>query len=586
MYVIDPGLTKGTTYSAHTNIAALETMQISRSNVQQRRGRAGRCRPGKFYKLYSEYEFLHEMRDHEAPEMLRTPVEELCLQARSLRLPGHLPVQEILQKAIDPPHQLAVGNAVSLLTELGAFKSKDEIMTPLGWQLSQMPLHPCLGKMLLLGSLFTKYLDDDESSGSLMESLIATCSTLSFKSPFTLPFGKEREADRARKLYGQGLLSDHLLFAKVLKEYNHLSASGGRGEMYKWLDKNFLSKKTLEMTDKIKQDLQRNLRDLDMDSGDRRRQIGSKAPVSRPLISAILASSLSISFTSPTSKKVNSLHGGVACSVHPSSLLSMIESAGNDRMLWKSYKHLLQDQNNDEVVEEFVLDQPDKIFILCWFERLKTSDVYLRDCSLLSDPLPLLLLLPGVHQRGINSKGILKSEEKNISPYTDEPTIFVVQGGVASQGGDGETNDSLLLKAKDETTAHLLFDLRTKLSTFFDAILSSQSKGNNNPTAEKITQAVFHGLKSLIEESHTLYMTDVRKDISDADILEVRHLHNSADCEVLNPNKEEDDDIDIETHTWERADRESWRQGRGRKQGRGGSYRSRQGSSRDNNNRW
>ena len=259
-----------------------------------------------------------------------------------------------------------------------------------------MPLHPCLGKMLLLGSLFTKYLDDDENQNeSLMESLIATCSTLSFKSPFTLPFGKEKEADRARKLYGQGLLSDHLLFAKVLKEYNHLSSSGGRGEMYSWLDKNFLSKKTLEMTEKIKQDLQRNLRDLDMDGGESsntgKRQINSKEPVSRPLISAILASSLSISFTSPTSKKVNSLHGGVACSVHPSSLLSMIESAGNDRMLWKSYKHLLQDHNNDEVVEEFVLDQPDKIFILCWFERLKTSDVYLRDCTLLSGKSALVL---------------------------------------------------------------------------------------------------------------------------------------------------------------------------------------------------
>lgn len=599
VYVIDPGLTKGTTYSAHTNIAALETMQISRSNVQQRRGRAGRCRPGKLYKLYSEYEFLHEMRDHEAPEMLRTPVEELCLQARSLRLPGHLPVEEILQKAIDPPHQLAVENAVSLLTELGAFESKDEIMTSLGWQLSQMPLHPCLGKMLLLGSLFTKYLDDDESNGSLMDTLIAACSTLSFKSPFTLPFGKEKEADRARKLYGQGLLSDHLLFAKVLKEYNHMSSSGGRGEMYSWLDKNFLSKKTLEMTEKIKIDLQRNLRDLDMDSGESNttgRRSGSKEPVSRPLISAILASSLSISFTSPTSKKVNSLHGGVACSVHPSSLLSMIESAGNDRTLWRSYKHLLQGHDNDEVVESFVLDHPDKIFVLCWFERLKTSDVYLRDCTILTDPLPLLLLLPGVHQRDNNSKGNLKSEEKHASPYAEDPTIFSVQGGVASQGGDGETNDSLLLKAKDETTAHLLFDLRTKLSIFFDAILSSQSKRKSNTNAEKDIQAVFNGLKSLIEESHSLYMTDVRRDITDVDVLEVRHLHNSADCEILNPNKDEgdDDDHDLDPHTWEprrgggkkSSDRESWRQGRGRKQGRGGSYRGRQGSSRDNNNRW
>ena len=209
-----------------------------------------------------------------------------------------------------------------------------------------------------------------------------------------------------------------------------------------------------------------------------------------------------------------------------------------------------------------------------------------------------MLLLPGVHQ---NSKRNLKSEEKNASsPYAEDPTIFAVQGGVASQGGDGSTNDSLLLKAKDETTAHLLFDLRTKLSIFFDAILSSQSKGKSNANTEKDIQVVFNGLKSLIDESHSLYMTDVRRDITDADVLEVRHLHNSADCEVLNPNKEEgddddDDNNDLDPHTWEhkrgggkkRQDRESWRQGRGRKQGRGGSYnRGRQGGNRDNNNRW
>ena len=74
VYVIDTGLMKGTTYSLHTNIASLQTLQISRSNSQQRRGRAGRCQDGKFFKLYSQYEFLHEMLDHEVPEMLRMPV--------------------------------------------------------------------------------------------------------------------------------------------------------------------------------------------------------------------------------------------------------------------------------------------------------------------------------------------------------------------------------------------------------------------------------------------------------------------------------------------------------------------------------
>jgi len=444
VYVIDPGLMKSTTYSAHTNIASLETFQISRSNVQQRRGRAGRCRQGKFYKLYSQYEFLDEMHDHELPEMLRIPVEELCLQAKALRLPGNLSVQDILNKAISPPKKLAVENAVQLLTELGAFDT-NENMAPLGWKLSQLPVHPSLGKMLLLGSLFTRYSSRKKSTSHSQNSLvplISICSTLSFKSPFVLPFGQEKEADRARKNYGQGLFSDHLSFAKVSNEFSRKRTGSGKGECVRWLDKNFLSKKTLEMTKKIQQDLERHLKDLEVnDASDfiaennSGRSFQDKV-ISRPLLSAILAASLSISFTSPNSPKLCSLRGGSACSVHPSSLLSMIESAGNEKMLWKEYRHLLRSGNNDKRVEEFVLDYPEKIFIVGWFERLKTTEVYLRDCTLFSDPLPLPLLLPGVKQRGVSNGDNQKSENnsRDAFSFADDPTIFEVLGGKSSQG--------------------------------------------------------------------------------------------------------------------------------------------------------
>ena len=60
------------------------------------------------------------MRDHELSEMLRTPVEELCLQAKALRLLGDLSVQSVLE-----PEHLAVENAVDLLIELGAFDTDD-----------------------------------------------------------------------------------------------------------------------------------------------------------------------------------------------------------------------------------------------------------------------------------------------------------------------------------------------------------------------------------------------------------------------------------------------------------------------------
>ena len=135
------------------------------------------------------------MLDHELPEMLRTPVEELCLQVKALRLPGNLPVADVLGKAINPPEILAIENAVQLLNELGAFKHAraTEKMTPLGWKLSQLPVHPCLGKMLLLGSLFARYSDGGNASSpasgnknsktkkldQILPPLISICSTLS-----------------------------------------------------------------------------------------------------------------------------------------------------------------------------------------------------------------------------------------------------------------------------------------------------------------------------------------------------------------------------------------------------------------------
>ena len=115
VFVVDSGLNKMTTYNANTNIAALDVEQVSRASSQQRRGRAGRCRPGVFFKLYSKAQWT-EMVDHLAPEFQRTPVEETCLQVRALGIPGR--IADVLRRAIDPPQDAAIDNALSLLQSL------------------------------------------------------------------------------------------------------------------------------------------------------------------------------------------------------------------------------------------------------------------------------------------------------------------------------------------------------------------------------------------------------------------------------------------------------------------------------------
>lgn len=62
-------------------VSCLDTVWISRSNVTQRKGRAGRCQPGQSYHLFPRKQ-LESMSPFPVPEILRTPLESLVLQAK------------------------------------------------------------------------------------------------------------------------------------------------------------------------------------------------------------------------------------------------------------------------------------------------------------------------------------------------------------------------------------------------------------------------------------------------------------------------------------------------------------------------
>jgi ATP-dependent RNA helicase DHX29 len=69
-------------------MSALVEDWASRAALLQRKGRAGRVRPGLCLGLYTRRRFEAQLRAYEVPEMQRVPLEELVLQIHLMGLVG------------------------------------------------------------------------------------------------------------------------------------------------------------------------------------------------------------------------------------------------------------------------------------------------------------------------------------------------------------------------------------------------------------------------------------------------------------------------------------------------------------------
>ncbi len=97
--MIDACLARVKMFTARNNLTSYSTVWASRTNLEQRRGRAGRVRAGFAFHLCSQAR-LDRLDQHATPEILRTPLHELALMIKLLRLGD---ISEFLKKAIQPP---------------------------------------------------------------------------------------------------------------------------------------------------------------------------------------------------------------------------------------------------------------------------------------------------------------------------------------------------------------------------------------------------------------------------------------------------------------------------------------------------
>ena len=146
--VVDAGLAREALFDPANGMTRLATRRISRASATQRQGRAGRLGPGVCYRVWSE-EQQQRLVAHATPEILQADLAPLALQLLSW---GVAEPSELCW--LDTPPAAPYQQAVTMLEVCGAVFKNDLgtfQLTPHGVRLAQMPLHPRLAHMLLVG---------------------------------------------------------------------------------------------------------------------------------------------------------------------------------------------------------------------------------------------------------------------------------------------------------------------------------------------------------------------------------------------------------------------------------------------------
>ena len=232
VYVVDCGKSKEKSYDALNDMACLLPAWISKASARQRRGRAGRVRPGACVRLYTRAAHAR-MAEHAVPEMTRTPLEELVLAVKSLR--PSVSAAAFAARAIQPPEPRAVANAIDLLVAIGALRRHDESLTALGEHLVSLPVHPRVGKMLVVAAAL----------GQLEPALTVAAATAT-RDFFLLPADKKREADASRRAFAGDTASDHVASARAYEDWRTIRATKGPNAARAFCRERFLSHDALE----------------------------------------------------------------------------------------------------------------------------------------------------------------------------------------------------------------------------------------------------------------------------------------------------------------------------------------------------
>ncbi|XP_069806775.1 ATP-dependent RNA helicase TDRD9 isoform X2 [Dendropsophus ebraccatus] len=219
-YVIDFCRTKTLVCDEETNYQSLRLCWASKTNCDQRKGRAGRVSKGYCYRLVHKEFWDESIPENVVPEMLRSPLGNTILRVKLLDMGEP---RALLATALSPPNVSDIERTILLLKEIGALavSGKEEQnpydgeLTYLGRVLAQLPVDLQLGKLIVLGHVF----------GCLDECLIIAAA-LSLRNFFAMPFRQHLDGYRSKLSYAGHSRSDCIALVDAFRYWQNCKERG------------------------------------------------------------------------------------------------------------------------------------------------------------------------------------------------------------------------------------------------------------------------------------------------------------------------------------------------------------------------
>ncbi|KAI1721332.1 helicase associated domain (HA2) domain-containing protein [Ditylenchus destructor] len=231
VFVIDPGFSKQKVYNPRIRVESLLVCPISKASAMQRAGRAGRTKPGKCFRLYTEKAYKNEMQEQTYPEILRSNLATVVLQLKKLGIDDLVHFD-----FMDPPAPETLMRALELLNYLEAIDDNGEL-TQLGSIMSEFPLDPQLAKMLVASTDL-----------SCSNEILSITAMLSVPQCFVRPNEMKKQADEAKARFAH-IDGDHLTLLNVYHAFKQ------NREDPQWCYDNFVNYRALKNADEVRAQL-------------------------------------------------------------------------------------------------------------------------------------------------------------------------------------------------------------------------------------------------------------------------------------------------------------------------------------------